>query len=87
MIFQLLFTIVFGLLGVLLFFLPGFGDVPLLLPWGIDSIIVTVASYFRGAIETLPYLSVVLDVLLYALLFEGGLMVMKLFLGSRSPQN
>ena len=87
MIFQLLFTIIFGLLGVLLFFLPGYGQVPLLLPWGIDPIVQKMAMYFNGAIVTLPYLQVVLQVLGIGLGFELALLVIRLFLGSRSIGN
>lgn len=58
-----------------------------ILPWGIDSVFVTMASYFRGAIETLPYLEVVLSVFIYGVLFEIGLMVVKVFLGHRAPNN
>lgn len=85
MIFQLLFSIIFGLLGVLLFFMPGFGDVPLLLPWGLDDVFVSVSSWVAGAVETFPFLSVVMDIFLYILLFEIALMVLKLFLGARAP--
>lgn len=85
MILQILFFIIFGALSALTFFLPGYGDTPLLLPWGMDSLFVTMVSYYRGAIETLPYLSVVLTCFLYATLFEIAMFFIKLFLGSRAP--
>lgn len=87
MIFQLLFSIIFGLLGVLLFFLPGFGDIPLLLPWGLDAVVVSFASLVKGAVDTLPYLSVLIEVFIYSIMFEGALIVLKMFLGARSPHS
>lgn len=57
------------------------------LPYGLDSILVTAVSYFRGAIDTLPYLSVVLDFFLYAVAFELVLLTLKLIFGSRTPVN
>lgn len=87
MLFQILFFIVFGILSALTFWLPGYGDYPLLLPWGIDELFVTMSSYFHGAIETLPYLEVVLKAFGYALLFEIALVILKLFIGHRAPGN
>lgn len=63
-----------------------FGSV-FLLPWGIDAIFVTMVSYFRGAINTLPYLEVVLTCFLIAVGFEISLLVLKLIFGSRTPVN
>jgi len=85
MIFEILFFIIFGLLSALTFWLPGYGEFPLLLPWGIDGVLQKMVSYYRGAIETLPYLEVVLQCFMYAILFELALLVLKLFLGSRTP--
>jgi len=87
MIFEILFFIIFGLLSALVFWLPGYGDVPLHLPWGIDPLFVQMSRYFHGAIDTLPYLEVVLVCFGYALLFELGMMFLKLFLGSRAPHH
>jgi len=85
MLFQLLFLILFGLLGILVSFLPGFGDVPLLLPWGTDPIVVQAFSYMRGAVDTLPYLELPLQLFLYSIAFEIAMLFGKLFLGSRNP--
>jgi len=85
MIIQILFMLIFGILSAMASFLPGYGDIPLLLPWGIDEVFTNMSSYFHGAIETLPYLEIVLQCFLYALLFEIALFVIKLILGSRAP--
>jgi len=85
MIFQILYFLIFGILSALTFWMPGYGDVPLLLPWGIDAIFVQMAGYFKGAIETLPYLQVVLTCFLIVIAFEIGMMFIKMFLGSRAP--
>jgi len=85
MIFEILFFLIFGLLSALTFWLPGYGDVPLLLPWGMDEIFTTMSSYFHGAIETLPYLRTLLTAFGYALLFELAMLIIKVFLGSRTP--
>lgn len=85
MIFELLFTIIFALLSLLTFYLPGYGQTPLQLPWGIDSLFQQMSSYFHAAINTLPYLQTTLTVFLYALLFELALLIFKIILGSRTP--
>lgn len=85
MIFQGLFYLIMGLLGLLTSWLPGYGNVPLLLPWGTDSLISTIISYYRGAIETLPYLATGLNAFIILLGFELAMLILKLFLGSRTP--
>jgi len=85
MIFQILYFIIFGILSALSFWLPGYGDVPLLLPWGMDSLLTTASSYYHGAISTLPYLDIVMKCFLLAVTFEIAMMFIKLFLGNRAP--
>lgn len=85
MIFNIIFFLLFSLLTALLSWLPGYGDLPMLLPFGIDGVFVSAVSYFRGAIETLPYLEVVFNLFGIAILFEVALLILRLFLGSRSP--
>lgn len=87
MLFQILFFIVFGILSALTFWMPGYGEYPLPLPWGTDSLFQTMSSYYHGAIETLPYLEVVLEAFGYALLFEIALVILRLFIGHRAPTN
>lgn len=85
MILQILFFLIFGILGAFGSIMPGYGEIPLPLPWGIDSLFVTASNYFHGAMETLPYLQVVWTCFLLALGFELAMLIMKLFLGSRTP--
>jgi len=87
MIFEILFALIFGVLGVLLSFLPGY-DVSsgiLYLPFGIDEILVLVSSAFHGAIESFPYLQAVLVALLAVVSFEIVVIVLRLFIGHRTP--
>jgi len=85
MIFQGLFYLIMGLLGLFASYLPGYGQVPLLLPWGVDGILSSIVSFYRGAMETLPYLRAGLNAFLIILAFEIGMLILKLFLGSRTP--
>lgn len=61
-----------------------FGRVDIL-PFGIDSILVTMVGYFKAAIITLPYLEIVFTYFLWVIGFEIALKVLKVILGSRSP--
>jgi len=87
MIFSILFFVILSVLSILTQFLPGAGVVPFVLPWGIDEFLVQMSAYFHGAINTFPYLEVVLRCFLYAFLFEIALIFIRLFLGSRTPTN
>jgi hypothetical protein len=81
--------IVFILLRVYSFFsvlFPGSGDVPLLLPFGIDAALVYAMSLWNGFLSFFPYAGITWDLFLYFVLpFEFLLLVFKLFLGSRTP--
>lgn len=57
------------------------------LPYGVDSVLISAVSWFRGAVETLPYLEIVLTYFLYAVAFEIVLLLVKMVLGSRTPTN
>jgi len=57
------------------------------LPFGLDTTLATAVSYFHGITETVPYLQVVWTCFLYVLGFEILMLVLKLFLGSRTPHN
>lgn len=81
MIIQLLITIALGFLTILFGWLPSVDS----LPFGIDSAFITLVSYFRGAIQTLPYMQVVWNCFLYLLGFEILMVVLKFFLGHRAP--
>jgi hypothetical protein len=81
-------ALIYSLVGFLAFlfsWLPGAGDVPLLLPWGTDHSIVLAVGYFRGIMSTFPYLEVVWICFGYVILFEIGLLLLKFILGSRTP--
>lgn len=87
MILQILFTIIFSLLGVLLFFLPGYGEVPLKLPWGIDELMQSIVGVFNTAIDSFPYLGTLSTIILLGIGFEIAMMFIKLFLGHRAPSH
>ena len=81
MILQLIITVIIGIFSVIFGWFPEITE----LPYGIDSVMVTAVSYFHGAMETLPYLTVVWDSFLIVLGIELALLVGKLFLGHRLP--
>jgi len=61
--------------------IPFFGET-------IRSTLVTMMGYWNSLIDTLPYLQVLWNSLIYIVLpFEMGLIVMKLLLGNRTPTN
>lgn len=76
-----------GLVGLFTQWLPGYGENPLLLPWGTDELIQNIISSYYGAIETLPYLKAGLTAFAILITFEMTLLLLKLFLGSRTPMS
>lgn len=61
------------------------GDIPLI---GISlrALLVNIMGYWNTAVETLPYLGTVWNTFLYVIIpFELGLIILKFFLGNRTP--
>lgn len=55
------------------------------LPWGVDAFLSGGISQFRLLTEFFPPLSTVLDVALIYLTFRISIIVLRFFLGSRTP--
>jgi len=67
---------------------PGSGTSPLLLPFGIDSALVSMISTWNAFMVTFPYAQTGWNMFLYFILpFELIMLIMKFVLGSRSPSN
>jgi len=81
MILQLLIQIVISAITIMFSWLPSVET----LPFGIDTILQFAVDLFKGAINTIPYLEVVWICFLYAISFEILLLILKFFLGHRSP--
>jgi len=64
-----------------------FGWMPIVteLPWGIDEGLTTVVGYARTVMELIPPIQVVFNFFMLYLGFRLGLLVFKIFLGSRAP--
>jgi hypothetical protein len=77
------------LLSALLIVLTGmFSFIPVVvLPSFIHYPLAVAVGYFQGAIAIFPYLGVVWQMFLLGLVFEVTLLVVKLFMGSRTPIN
>jgi len=85
MILELLFLIIFGILSVVGIFLPGYGEVPLKLPWGVDQYVETASGWVHSFVGYVWPAEVILTVALIYLGFRLGMVFLKLFLGSRTP--
>ncbi len=81
MILNLLFVAIISILGFLTAWLPS----GLTLPFGLDTIFQTTFSYLYAFIEIFPPMGIVLQAFIVYLGFRIGLMILKVFLGSRSP--
>lgn len=87
MIIEFLIILLIGVLQFLTAWLPtGPDSVGITLPWGLDDLLINAMSYFRAFIEIFPPAGVVLQAFIIYLGFKLGLMILKLFLGARSPQ-
>jgi len=85
MIFQILFFIIAGIIGVITSLIPGSGQIPLLLPFGIDPIFVSaITTYKAFAIHNWPLVFPMAMAVIY-IAFEGGMLFLKLLLGHRAP--
>lgn len=80
MLLQLLLTILINLLNILTSWLPTVTTLPF-----IDSYLVSAMGGIHSLIENFPILQDVLTAFLIYLGFKLALLVMKLFMGSRTP--
>jgi len=55
------------------------------LPWGIDGVVETAMGNFRALMEFFPPFSTVLNAFLLYIAFRLGILVLRFFLGSRTP--
>lgn len=81
MIFILILTGITSLLAYLLQWLPS----GLELPWGLDGIMIMAVGYFNAFVQIFPPLGIVVQAFLIYIGFKLGIMILKLFLGSRAP--
>jgi len=81
MIIQLLIQILIGIITIIFSWLPSIET----LPFGVDGALTLAVSYFKGATETFPYLEIVWTCFGYLLGFEILLIIVKFFLGNRTP--
>lgn len=85
MIFQILYFIIVGILSVIGSFFPGYGEIPLLLPWGLDNILIVGFAYLNAFIDIFPPIGIVLEAFIIYLGFRLGMIFLKLFIGHRAP--
>lgn len=83
MITQAIFKVMMLVLKISFFLMPTITE----LPFGLDGIFALAIGYFKGFMETLPYVETVWHAFLWLVLFEVSLLLLKLFLGSRTPVN
>jgi len=55
------------------------------LPWGVDSVLTDGMGYYRALMAIFPPLSTVLNAVLIYLGYKIAIIVLRLFLGSRTP--
>jgi hypothetical protein len=67
-------TVVITYLGS---FLPGYGQVPLLLPWGLDNIVTQGVMGYRILAQSFPPFTVVLNAFIIYLGFRIALQILK----------
>jgi len=83
MIIQFLFTILISIAQALTGFLPTVET----LPWGIDALLVTSTGYFKGFMQIFPPLQIVFGAFMLYLGFRLLLIVLKIFMGKRTPHH
>lgn len=83
MITQILFTIIFSILGLFLNWLPLVTE----LPFGLDNLLQNMVGYYQSAMITVPYLEVVWECFLWIISFEIVLLIAKFAFGNRLPSN
>lgn len=73
--------IIFYIIGVVVSFfgqfLPGYGVYPLLLPWGLDSLLINGFAGYKIIMNSFPPLKVALDVFLIYIGFKLVLQLLK----------
>ena len=83
MLIYLILKLILSVIGLILLPFPTVTELPL----GIDPVLSMAVSWMYGAIATLPYLEIVWQSFLWLLGFELAFLILKLFLGSRTPAN
>jgi len=58
-----------------------------ILPWGLDDLWITSIGYFKGFMLVFPPLTIVFDAFMIYLGFRLLLIVLKIFLGKRTPHH
>jgi len=76
---------VMSIVAALTFWLPGAGQYPLYLPWGLDDIVVSSFTYFKSFVAVFPPLEIVLQAFLLYLGWKIAMMFLRLFIGNRTP--
>lgn len=77
MIVELIFYILIQIVTKLTLFLPGAGQVPLKIPWGMDDILVTGVMGFKTIAQAFPPFTIVLNAFIIYFLFRIGLQLFK----------
>lgn len=77
MIIELLFYIITPVINLLGYIFPGAGQVPLLLPWGMDSIVTTGFNGFKILAQTFPPFNTILIAFGIYLTFRIGLRLLR----------
>lgn len=57
------------------------------LPWGVDEFVYSGVAYFRYLMDFFPPFSTVLNAFLIYIAFALSIMVLRFFLGNRTPTN
>jgi len=83
MITQFLFTIIITIFGAITQFLP---DVTTL-PFGMDELLISSTGYFKGFMGIFPPLQVVFGAFMIYLSFRLLLILLRVFLGGRTPHH
>jgi len=83
MIIQLILHILVSAVNVIFSWLPEVNE----LPWGIDSVLVDAVSQFKAVAVYIPPLTVVLGAFMTYVSFRLTLIVVKLFMGNRTPMH
>lgn len=56
------------------------------LPASFQILLISMIRYYNGAITTLPYLELPMELLVYSIIpFELSIILMRVFMGNRSP--
>jgi len=83
MIIQLLLQIIISALNVITSFLPKVET----LPFGMDYILDSGMQYFRTVMVSIPPLETLLTATMVLFSYKLGMIILKIFLGSRTPKH